>query len=180
MINFRYHIVSLMAVFIALSVGIAVGVSLSPSVDQGILAEAEQDRQQVTELRAELDRVKALDDYRDEYDRQLGDQVTDRVLTGVRVAVVAMPDAPNAVAEAVSTAVAAAGGVVVREVTVSAEVFDATQAETLTAALEPFTNELDPDANTSRPRCSVSPCPARSPTAAWSSATRRRWPSATR
>ena len=30
LINFRYHIVSLMAVFIALSVGIAVGVSLGP------------------------------------------------------------------------------------------------------------------------------------------------------
>src|ERR687897_627257 len=37
MINFRYHIVSLMAVFLALSVGIAVGVSLGPSVDQGAL-----------------------------------------------------------------------------------------------------------------------------------------------
>ena len=47
MINFRYHIVSLMAVFIALSVGIAVGVSLSPSVDQGIIAQAAQDRKQV-------------------------------------------------------------------------------------------------------------------------------------
>ena len=37
LINFRYHIVSLMAVFLALAVGIAVGVSLSPSVDEGIL-----------------------------------------------------------------------------------------------------------------------------------------------
>ena len=60
MINFRYHIVSLMAVFIALSVGIAVGVSLSPSVDQGLLQQAAQDRKQVTDLRAELDRRKAL------------------------------------------------------------------------------------------------------------------------
>ena len=50
MINFRYHIVSLMAVFIALSVGIAVGVSLSPSVDQGLLQQAAQDRKQVTDL----------------------------------------------------------------------------------------------------------------------------------
>ncbi len=150
MINFRYHIVSLMAVFIALSVGIAVGVSLSPSVDQGILAEAAQDRQQVTELRAELDRVQALDTYRDEYARQLGDQVIDGVLSGVRVTLVAMPDAPNAVTEAVSTQVVAAGGVVVREATVSAEAFDPTQAETLTAAVEPFMNELGPDANTSQ------------------------------
>ena len=72
MINFRYHIVSLMAVFIALSVGIAVGVSLSPSVDQGLLQQAAQDRKQVTDLRAELDRRKALDDYRNAYDEQVG------------------------------------------------------------------------------------------------------------
>ena len=71
MINFRYHIVSLMAVFIALSVGIAVGVSLSPSVDQGLLQQAAQDRKQVTDLRAELDRRKALDDYRNATGEQL-------------------------------------------------------------------------------------------------------------
>ena len=71
MINFRYHIVSLMAVFIALSVGIAVGVSLSPSVDQGIITQAAQDRKQVTDLRAELDRRNALDQYREAYDLSL-------------------------------------------------------------------------------------------------------------
>ena len=71
-INFRYHIVSLMAVFIALSVGIAVGVSLGPSVDEGLLQQAEQDRKQVTELRAELDRRNALDEYREAYDQQVG------------------------------------------------------------------------------------------------------------
>ena len=97
MINFRYHIVSLMAVFIALSVGIAVGVSLSPSVDQGLLQQAAQDRKQVTDLRAELDRRKALDDYRNAYDEQVGTAVTAGVLNGQRVAMVAMPDAPASV-----------------------------------------------------------------------------------
>ena len=91
MINFRYHIVSLMAVFIALSVGIAVGVSLSPSVDQGLLQQAAQDRKQVTDLRAELDRRKALDNYRNAYDEQVGQVVTAGVLNGQRVAMVAMP-----------------------------------------------------------------------------------------
>ena len=77
LINFRYHIVSLMAVFIALSVGIAVGVSLSPSVDQGMLAQAAQDRKQVTDLRAELDRRNALDEYREAYEHRVGKVVTD-------------------------------------------------------------------------------------------------------
>ena len=56
-----------MAVFLALSVGIAVGVTLRPSVDEGLAAQAAQDRKQVQDLRAELDRRDALDEYREAY-----------------------------------------------------------------------------------------------------------------
>ena len=54
MINFRYHIVSLMAVFLALAVGIAVGVSLSPSVDEGVLAQAQQELRDLVTTRQEI------------------------------------------------------------------------------------------------------------------------------
>jgi Copper transport outer membrane protein, MctB len=135
LINFRYHIVSLMAVFIALSVGIAVGVSLSPSVDQGLLQQAAQDRKQVTDLRAELDRRKALDDYRNAYDEQVGEAVTAGVLNGQRVAMVAMPNAPTDVLRNISNAVVGAGGTVVREVKVNPEAFDPAKAEDVTGAL---------------------------------------------
>jgi Copper transport outer membrane protein, MctB len=135
LINFRYHIVSLMAVFIALSVGIAVGVSLSPSVDQGLLQQAAQDRKQVADLRAELDRRKALDDYRNAYDEQVGAAVSAGVLNGQRVAMVAMPDAPTDVLRTISDAVVGAGGTVVRDVKVNAEAFDPASAEDVSAAL---------------------------------------------
>jgi hypothetical protein len=142
LINFRYHIVSLMAVFIALSVGIAVGVSLSPSVDQGLLQQAAQDRKQVMDLRAELDRRKALDNYRNAYDEQVGETVTAGVLNGQRIAIVAMPDAPASVLRSVSDAVVAAGGTVVRDVKVNAEAFDATNAEDVTDALTDYFGPL--------------------------------------
>jgi Copper transport outer membrane protein, MctB len=135
MINFRYHIVSLMAVFIALSVGIAVGVSLGPSVDQGLLRQAEQDRKQVAELRAELNRRNALDEYREAYDEQAGQPVIQGALNGVRVAVVTMPDAPGRVVTDISSAVAAAGGSVVREVQVRPAAFDPAKAAEVTKAL---------------------------------------------
>jgi Copper transport outer membrane protein, MctB len=135
LINFRYHIVSLMAVFIALSVGIAVGVSLSPSVDQGLLQQAAQDRKQVTDLRAELDRRKALDNYRNAYDEQVGQIVTAGVLNGQRIAMVAMPEAPTSVVRDISNAVIGAGGTVVRDVKVAPEAFDAANAEDVTDAL---------------------------------------------
>jgi hypothetical protein len=142
LINFRYHIVSLMAVFIALSVGIAIGVSLSPSVDQGLLQQAAQDRKQVTDLRAELDRRKALDDYRNAYDEQVGAEVTAGVLNGQRVAMVAMPDAPADVQRTISNAVVAAGGTVVRDVKVNAEAFDPARAEDVSDALSNYFGPL--------------------------------------
>jgi hypothetical protein len=142
LINFRYHIVSLMAVFIALSVGIAVGVSLSPSVDQGLLQQAAQDRKQVADLRAELDRRKALDNYRNAYDEQVGEAVTAGVLNGQRVAMVAMPDAPASVVRSISDAVVVAGGTVVRDVKVNAEAFDSAKAEDVTDALGDYFGPL--------------------------------------
>ena len=88
MINFRYHIVSLMAVFMALPSASRSGVSLGPSVDQGLQQQAAQDRKQVSELRAELDRRNALDEYREAYEQQVGDVVIEGALSGVPVALV--------------------------------------------------------------------------------------------
>lgn len=147
MINFRYHIVSLMAVFLALAVGIATGVSLSPSVSEGLNVQAAQDRKQVTDLRVELDRRNALDAYRESYEQATGKIVSGGELDGVRVAVVAMPEAPAAVVQAVGAAVTEAGGTVVRDVTISDNVFDPAKAADIGKALENQVGPagLDPD-----------------------------------
>ena len=137
MINFRYHIVSLMAVFIALSVGIAVGVSLSPSVDQGLLQQAAQDRKQVTDLRAELDRRNAIDDYREAYDQRTGEPViagrAQRRTGGHRRhARRAQPVVTD------PAAVETAGGTVVREVEVRPDAFDPERTADVAEALAPW------------------------------------------
>ena len=142
MINFKYHIVSLVAVFIALSVGIAVGVALSPAVDTGLLRQAEQDRKQVTELRAEINRRNALDAYRQAYDEQAGAPLIAGALRDVRVAVVAMPDAPGRVVTDLTAAVATAGGTVVREVEVRPDAFDPARAETVTETLAGLADQV--------------------------------------
>jgi len=129
MINFRYHIVSLMAVFLALSVGIAVGVSLGPAVDVGLLRQAEQDRKQVTELRTEINRRNALDTYRQAYDEQAGAPLIAGALRDVRVA-------------DLTVAVERAGGTVVREVEVRPEAFDPVRSEAVTEALAPLADQV--------------------------------------
>jgi hypothetical protein len=142
LINFRYHIVSLMAVFLALAVGIAVGVTLRPSVDEGLAAQAAQDRKQVQDLRAELSRRVALEEYRDVWASRVGEVVTAGMLAGTRVAVVSMPDAPTAVVQSISTAVTTAGGTLSRTVKISKDVFDPDQAEKLNTTLSPYASAL--------------------------------------
>ena len=150
MINFRYHIVSLMAVFLALAVGIAVGVSVGPSVEQGILDQAQQDREKVIpQLRAELTRRDSLDAYRSTYEQRTGQLVLAGEMPDARVALVVMPDAPGAVVTAIGDAVAQAGGRVVSQVKVSEKVFDPDQAAAVgqaVAELRPvgLTDEMSP------------------------------------
>lgn len=135
MINFRYHIVSLMAVFIALAVGIAVGVSLSPSVDKTILAQAKRDTDQVAALRAELSRRDSLDTYRSTYEQRTGQLVLAGEMPDARVALVVMPDAPGPVVTAIADAVTQSGGRVVTQVKVNEDVFDATPSADVDKAL---------------------------------------------
>jgi hypothetical protein len=148
-INFRYHIVSLMAVFLALSVGIVLGVTLRGPVDEGLVQQAQTDRNQVTDLRAELDRRDALDEYRDAWAVRSGKELTQGMLTSRTVAVIAMPDAPTAVVNQISAAVTDAGGTLTHTVKVNPDVFDASKAAAVTKALARYDALLEVDDTTS-------------------------------
>ena len=143
MINFRYHIVSLMAVFLALSVGIVLGVTLRGPVDEGLVQQAAQDRKQVTDLRTELDRRDALDDYREAWAVRSGKELSAGLLTNRSVAIIAMPDAPTAVVDALGTAVTDAGGTLTHTVKVNADVFDTTKAAAVTKAVARYNGQLE-------------------------------------
>jgi len=138
LINFRYHIVSLMAVFLALSVGIVLGVTLRGPVNQGLTQQADQDRKTVQDLRSQLDRRNALDDYREAWAQQAGAQITQGALTGRTVAVLVMPDAPSGVVNAVSKAVTASGGTLTHTVKISSDVFDPTKTAAVQKVLQPY------------------------------------------
>jgi len=90
MINFRFHLVSLVAVFLALAIGVVAGGALGqPTVDtlqariDTVEANAEQRRAENDELRAALDRANEA------IDQSSGFAVTDR-LTGVPATLLAV------------------------------------------------------------------------------------------
>ena len=109
MINFRYHIVSLTAVFLALGVGLLLGTTFLDDAleDQlrGDLEELESDLDRAGDRNAELQRE--LDTFEEEaggLDEQLGARLFDRQLLGQPVLVVAPRGIDDGLVERVTTA----------------------------------------------------------------------------
>lgn len=143
MINFKYHIVSLVAVFMALAIGIALGAGLvGQGLNEQIILGAQQDRKEVQELRAEILRMEALDSYRDDYAQLAGTELSRELLTGNTVAVVAMPAAPNASVDAMTSAVTDAGGELSAVVEVNDRVFAPEAEGDVADVVDPFSDQL--------------------------------------
>lgn len=94
MVDFRYHLVSLVAVFIALAVGIALGAGpLREGISDTLEGEVSQLRAERSELRATLDTAEHRATSREESIGLLGPRAVAGNLTGVRVVVVVLPGA---------------------------------------------------------------------------------------
>src|SRR5690606_11831818 len=110
-IDFRYHLVSLISVFLALAVGIALGAGpLKESIGDTLTGQVDQLREERTQLRSDLDRSQA--------DLQRSDQALDAVAPDLladvlgerRVALVLLDDVPDRVRDGLTTRITQAGG----------------------------------------------------------------------
>jgi hypothetical protein len=109
--DFRYHALSLAAVFLALGIGIVLGVTIGDS----IVSETEQSlrsnlRGDVVEARDRAERLEGDLDQRNAFiERALPALIEDR-LDGERIAILAFGSLPDGVREPVEEAIDAAGG----------------------------------------------------------------------
>ena len=115
MVDFRYHALSLVAVFLALGIGIVLGVTVGDS----LVSDADRTlrdslREDVTEAREEVRDEQALASRRDEVIEETAPAVADGRLRGTEVALVATGELPGAVADTVEEAVESAGGALTR------------------------------------------------------------------
>ena len=91
MIDFRYHIVSLISVFLALAVGIALGAGpLKESIGDTLTGQVQQLRTEKDALRTELDGTTSDLQDAETYIDAAGPQLLDGTLAGRRVAVIAL------------------------------------------------------------------------------------------
>ncbi|PKW28312.1 copper transporter [Phycicoccus duodecadis] len=122
MIDFRYHIVSIVSIFLALAVGIVLGAGpLQGEIGSTLQNEIAGLRDDKAQLNTERDALQAKVEQRDAYLAAVSSRVLAGTLTERTVALVVLPGADAAASEAVTEAVDAAGGRIASTTSVSAD-----------------------------------------------------------
>jgi hypothetical protein len=138
-IDFRYHIVSIVAIFFALGAGVVLGAGPLKGTGSDIVqAQANKDRAALEDARAQLIQAKALDKYRDDYVAKVTTGLTTGKLTGRQIVIVTMPGADGDMTNAIQDEVTAAGGQVTTRVGLDSKLFDPAQRQ----LIEPLVNQL--------------------------------------
>lgn len=111
MITFRYHVVTIVSVFLALAIGIALGGGpLRGEVDNSLVTQVETDRATIGTLRGQITGLEVATAYNDDVVAAVAPSVLGDQLAGRSVAVVALPGASATVIAEIGTLVEEAGG----------------------------------------------------------------------
>ncbi len=120
MIDFRYHVVSLVAVFIALAVGIALGAGpLREGLSSTLEGEVAQLRDERAALREQVDAADTRAEAREQAFQRVSARALEGTLSGVRVGVVALPGADRNAVDDLETRLEEAGAELALAVDVS-------------------------------------------------------------
>lgn len=120
MIDFRYHLVSLISVFLALAVGIALGAGpLKETIGDSLTGQVDRLRSEKDVLRTQLDATTARQQQTEAYVAAAGERLVSGVLTDRRVAVVALGKVDGDTFHAFDAYLGDAGASVTAHVTVT-------------------------------------------------------------
>jgi hypothetical protein len=143
MVNFRYHLVSLVSVFIALAVGIVLGAGpLKGPIESGFADQITQLRNDKDDLRAQLSQAQAVGEYADQVFGELSPEVLKGYLTGRSVVVVTVGREVTQRSQEVAAGLEDAGAQATGRVHLEGRYLDAT-GEELAEAVTAVTESLD-------------------------------------
>lgn len=111
MIDFRYHVVSLISVFLALAVGIALGAGpLKETIGTQLTGQVEQLRTEKSELREQLDAERAETNLQRAFTLATADDLLAGLLSDRNIAVISTPDVEKDEVDGIAERVEQAGG----------------------------------------------------------------------
>lgn len=149
MIDFRYHLVSLISVFLALAVGIILGAGpLQGAIGETLTEQVDALRAERTDLRTELDATQTALDGDERYIEAVGTQLVGGSLDGSRVAVVQLGEVTQEAHDGVLNQLDTAGATVVAKSVLTGAWTDAaeeTSRETLAEGLRVNLGDAAPE-----------------------------------
>lgn len=125
MISFRYHIVTIVSVFLALAVGVALGGGpLRGEVDNTLVEQVEADRRTKADLRSQINDLGGGNAFTDSFATEVAPRLLDGALEGRPVTLLVLPGSREAVVTSISDLVTTAGGSVAGTIRVGEELLD--------------------------------------------------------
>ena len=125
MIDFRYHLVSIVAVFLALGLGIVLGsTALRPSVLSGLERTSQQERQQINSVIATNGQQRRELASSDQFAQAAAPLLLRQLLAGERVVLVEAPGASGQAVSGISQALTEAGATISGELQLQTKFFD--------------------------------------------------------
>jgi hypothetical protein len=144
-IDFRYHLVSIVAVFLALAIGIVFGsTALKGTVAQQLEGQAQSLTGSNKRLQERVRALELLQSGNDEFAREVGRTVLKEQLSGHSVVFVQLPGAPEPVRIGLDAAVRQAGATVSGQVAVTDKYLSDEQSETVDGLAARLAQGSDP------------------------------------
>jgi hypothetical protein len=126
-IDFRYHLVSIVAVFLALAIGIVVGATaLKPEALAGLDKATSSESRKITQQRTEIDNLQNQINAGQALDQALAPIVLDNLLTGQKVVLVTAPGSDGGTISGITSALKQAGAKVTGQVALQPAFFTTT------------------------------------------------------
>jgi Copper transport outer membrane protein, MctB len=142
-IDFRYHLVSIVAVFLALGLGLVLGsTTLKPSVLTGLEKTSSAEKRQIDHLYATQGQLTRQLSSNESFAQAASGQLLGHLLEGQRVVIVTAPGAPSGIASGVTQMLGKSGATVTGEVQMQPKFFDTTAASQTELSL--LTQRLTP------------------------------------
>lgn len=146
MIDFRYHIVSLISVFLALAIGIVLGAGpLKDAIGDQLTGQVEALRTGKEELRVALTEAEANLGHRDAFLEGVSADLLAGTLPGRRVALIELDEPQDDVVDALTTQLAAAGASVTARVQLDESWTNDSKATFRQSLASSLTSYLDPE-----------------------------------
>ena len=141
MIDFRYHVVSIVAIFLALTVGLVIGASiLSKGVADSLRSDLSQRNDQINNQQNQIKQLETQIDQQNKYISATADALVSDRLIGQCVALVQLPGADDGAYSAVRSMVQKqAGASICSDTTINAALTAASSQDQLTALVKEHT-----------------------------------------